>query len=336
MAPPSVFVLWGILLGIQDGGTQSGPALCPAGLPNQRLELPPQLPVCVQSTVSGVSSTGKEKIGMNQGEIGTFIAQCRKEKGLTQARLAEQLGITDRAVSKWETGKSMPDASIMLALCGILGITVNELLSGERISPEGFEKKADENLVAMKRKDENNMTKNVIISMLFSATLVIGMMVCLICDLAIWGHATWSPIPVSSIVLAWLILFPSVMLGRRGIMVSLLSASIFIVPYLFLLSRLIGVKEVFSVGAAAAVPTVIYLWIAAGVFHRMGRRRRLTASGIVCLSAIPLTLLINIVVSRLTEEPVLDVWDMVTVLVLLLLAFVFFLVDYGKKKGLIP
>ena len=68
---------------------------------------------------------------MNQAEIGTLIARCRKEKKLTQAQLAEKLNITDRAVSKWETGKSMPDSSIMLALCEILGITVNVLLSGK-------------------------------------------------------------------------------------------------------------------------------------------------------------------------------------------------------------
>ena len=64
---------------------------------------------------------------MNQIDTGKFIAGCRKEKGLTQAQLAEKLNITDRAVSKWETGKCMPDSSIMLELCNILGVTVNEL-----------------------------------------------------------------------------------------------------------------------------------------------------------------------------------------------------------------
>ena len=73
---------------------------------------------------------------MNQESIGKFIAACRKEKGLTQVQLSEKLNITNRAVSKWETGKSCPDASIMLELCDILGITVNELLSGERITME--------------------------------------------------------------------------------------------------------------------------------------------------------------------------------------------------------
>ena len=142
---------------------------------------------------------------MNQTEIGKFIAKCRKEKKLTQAQLAEKLNITDRAVSKWETGKSMPDSSIMLDLCKILGITVNELLSGEKIDMESYEKKTDENLIALKRKDENNMTKNVIISILFSVTLLVGIMVCLICNIAISGSLTWSLIPVSSIAFAWVI-----------------------------------------------------------------------------------------------------------------------------------
>ncbi|MBR4832570.1 MAG: helix-turn-helix transcriptional regulator, partial [Butyrivibrio sp.] len=84
---------------------------------------------------------------MNQIDIGKFIANCRKEKGLTQAQLAEKLNITDRAVSKWETGKSLPDSSIMLELSNILGVTVNELLSGERIEMNNYEEKVSENLI---------------------------------------------------------------------------------------------------------------------------------------------------------------------------------------------
>ena len=94
---------------------------------------------------------------MDQVKIGRFIAECRKAKGLTQAKLAEQLDITDRAVSKWETGKSLPDASLMLPLCDILGISVNELLSGERIEMENYNKVAEENLLEMKRREEEHV-----------------------------------------------------------------------------------------------------------------------------------------------------------------------------------
>lgn len=94
---------------------------------------------------------------MDQVKIGRFVAECRKAKGLTQARLAEALGITDRAVSKWETGKSMPDASLMLPLCDILGISINELLSGERIEMENYNRIAEENLVELKRQQEEHV-----------------------------------------------------------------------------------------------------------------------------------------------------------------------------------
>lgn len=86
---------------------------------------------------------------MNQEVIGSFIAKCRKEKGLTQMQLAEKLNITNRAVSKWETGKSLPDISVMPELCEIFDITVNELLSGERIDKENYVVKAENNFLAM-------------------------------------------------------------------------------------------------------------------------------------------------------------------------------------------
>ncbi len=91
---------------------------------------------------------------MDQIKIGKFIAFCRKEQGMTQAVLAEKLGISDRAISKWETGKSMPDSGIMLELCELLRINVNELLSGERIMAEAYDKRAEENLLEMRREVE--------------------------------------------------------------------------------------------------------------------------------------------------------------------------------------
>ncbi len=93
---------------------------------------------------------------MDQVKIGKFIAQKRKERGLTQMQLAEKLGMTDRAVSKWETGKSLPDASIMLELCGLLKITVNDLLSGEVISMENYNEKTEKNLIEMVRQKEQS------------------------------------------------------------------------------------------------------------------------------------------------------------------------------------
>ena len=87
-------------------------------------------------------------------KIGKFIAGLRKNKNLTQEALAEKLYVTDRAVSKWERGLSLPDADKMIDLCNILGINVNELLNGEKIDMKDYEKKTDEILVEMAKQEE--------------------------------------------------------------------------------------------------------------------------------------------------------------------------------------
>ena len=91
---------------------------------------------------------------MDQIKIGAFIADRRKKVGLTQMQLAEKLNITDRAVSKWECGRSLPDATLMLALCDILEISVNELLSGEKISMENENQRNEQLLLDMAKELE--------------------------------------------------------------------------------------------------------------------------------------------------------------------------------------
>ncbi len=84
---------------------------------------------------------------MNQEKIGKFIATCRKEKNLTQQVLAEKLGISDRTIGNWENGRNMPDLSLFNHLCSELGITVNELISGEKLSKQEYQEKLEENMM---------------------------------------------------------------------------------------------------------------------------------------------------------------------------------------------
>ena len=94
---------------------------------------------------------------MDQLKTGKFIAECRKKNNLTQMQLAEKLNITDRAVSKWENGRSLPDSSIMLELCNVLGITVNDLLSGEVVTMKDYNKEMENKLIEMvKQKEESD------------------------------------------------------------------------------------------------------------------------------------------------------------------------------------
>ena len=110
---------------------------------------------------------------MNQIKIGKFIASCRKEQGMTQANLAEKLGITDRAVSKWENGKSMPDSGIMLELCELLEINVNELLSGEKIDMNNYEEKTEENLRQVLNRVEKILKENRVLKLAITILLII-------------------------------------------------------------------------------------------------------------------------------------------------------------------
>ena len=96
---------------------------------------------------------------MDQVKIGKFISDERKAKGYTQKQLSELLGISDKTISKWECGNGFPEASLLLPLCNELEITVNELLTGERISQQNYKKKAEENMVNMIREKEENKQK---------------------------------------------------------------------------------------------------------------------------------------------------------------------------------
>ena len=96
---------------------------------------------------------------MDVMKIGAFIKSQRTELNMTQKDLAEKIGCTDKAISRWETGKGMPDSSFLVPLSNILGITVNELLTGEKISEEAFTQKSEDNLVSAVKKAEKEIKK---------------------------------------------------------------------------------------------------------------------------------------------------------------------------------
>ena len=109
---------------------------------------------------------------MNAILTGQFISRVRMEKGMTQKELAQKVGVTDKAVSKWETGRGMPDISSLDALCNDLDVSVNELLSGEVLPPEFYEKKAEENMKTLIKENEKN-TKGHWIQMILGEVLVL-------------------------------------------------------------------------------------------------------------------------------------------------------------------
>ena len=151
---------------------------------------------------------------MDQVKVGKFISSCRKEQGLTQAALADKLGITDRAVSKWETGKSLPDASIMIELCKILNISVNELLTGEHITMDDYMNKAEENLLEMREKVEQRDKSLLTIEKIMMA-FAIPLYVALILSGAYVCKIGNIPLGIFLIVLALIMVIPPVIIGLK-------------------------------------------------------------------------------------------------------------------------
>ena len=114
---------------------------------------------------------------MDQIKIGKFISECRKKENLTQSQLAEKLSVTDRAVSKWERGKSMPDPSIMLDLCEILKISVNDLLCGERVKMENKNEKLEQTLLETVKQKVEADKRLLLCEIVFGVTFVVILLV---------------------------------------------------------------------------------------------------------------------------------------------------------------
>ena len=127
---------------------------------------------------------------MDQIRIGKFIAVQRRAQNLTQRQLADALAISDKTVSKWECGKGLPEVSLMLPLCEKLHITVNDLLSGERVSPGDYQSKAEGNLMNLMLENEENR-KHMLLSIVCGVITVIA-----VCALVV--IAAYLPLPVAA------------------------------------------------------------------------------------------------------------------------------------------
>ena len=127
---------------------------------------------------------------MNQIQIGRFIAASRKAQGLTQRQLADKLGISDKTVSKWERGKGLPEVGLMLPLCASLDITVNDLLSGERVSDANYQKKAEENIMDLMKENGENK-RRMLLSVICAVITVIA-----VCALVVIASLLEMPVIV--------------------------------------------------------------------------------------------------------------------------------------------
>lgn len=149
---------------------------------------------------------------LNQIKTGAFIAQMRKEQELTQKQLADKLNISDKTVSKWETGKGLPEVSLMMPLCETLRISVNELLSGEKLTELSYIEKAEENIMDLVKEKEENK-KKVILSVIVCVITILAS-VTLIMVAGVLETDTWLRILLIAIAIV-------VMVGGIGVAAAL-------------------------------------------------------------------------------------------------------------------
>lgn len=129
---------------------------------------------------------------MNQEKIGKFILKCRKEKKLTQIKLAEKLGVTDKSISNWENGRNMPDLSLFKPLCEILDISINDLISGEKLSKDKYQEKLEENIIStIDYTNKKILIKNNIIGILF---LTFGIIITITAMSIFPSESSWGSI----------------------------------------------------------------------------------------------------------------------------------------------
>lgn len=183
----------------------------------------------------------------------------------------------------------------------------------------------------LKKKDENNMNRNVI-SVLYTIVMLVGIMVCFICEIAISRTLAWSLIVLSSTMLVWASSFPIILLGKKGVLVAMVSISILTIPYIYLLSVLIKANQVFHIGAILSVYSLVFVWVIYALYIKL-KGRKLLATGFMFLLAIPFTLLINSTLSIMIGEPPIEVSDVLSIFALLIAAFAFIIADYARRKG---
>ncbi len=272
---------------------------------------------------------------MNNQNMGKFISELRKSNHMTQKDLAAKLNITDKAVSKWERGLSCPDISLLSSIADIFGITTSELLNSEKKDSNVSDVEASiDNALQYAEKAVKNRAKYLqdICSIVFSLLLLIGIVVCAICDNAISGAFTWSLFPISSIVFAWLVFFPVIKLGEKGIWITMIVLSVLVIPFLFVLNALIKTNDLLlPIGVKMAVISIIFLWMVFILF-KIFRTRKLIASAISLVLAIPFHVLINFSLSKIIDDSLIDVWDILSLSIISIAVVILFTIDFIARK----
>lgn len=270
---------------------------------------------------------------MDNKKIGSFISELRKSRSLTQKELAEKLNLTDKAISKWERGLGYPDITIVSSLSGILGVTVNELLNGERMGNEAIA--CDVNTIVENTLDYADKaalqhrfrTSNIFI---FTISLIFltSILICVLCDLLISKTISWSIIPSASIVLAWFVIIPIIRFEKNKWIISLASLSLLLIPFLWIVEQKCNNKGwLLPIAVPISIAVLIYLW---GVVYLYcyTKINKWYVSSIIAIFISVLDIAVNIVL----EQFFIDYSILLTILGAAIVSLIFLCVGFISKN----
>ena len=226
---------------------------------------------------------------------------------------------------------SCPDITLLTSLADILGVTTGELLNGQRsrsVASEEVTKTIDNAFVYAEKSAKSEMvSRQNILAVSFSVLLLLGIIVCSICDIAISGTFSWSLYPIAAIIFVWSVFVPLVKYGTKGILGSLVIFSVLIVPFLYVMSILVGNQLIMPIGIRISLCSIAYLWSIYLVFRKL-KRRKIVAAAISFLLTIPLCVVINICLAKTLSISPFDIWDLLSFTIIAIVAIALFIIDH--------
>ncbi len=287
---------------------------------------------------------------MNNQKIATYISMLRKNKQLTQKELADKLGVTDKAVSKWERGAGYPDISMLKPLSEILGVSVNELLDGESKSEESIElceEDMQNNSVTrvleyadhvIKRK-EHSIGR--IFSWILGISLFLAVFICFIVNIATEQGLSWFYIVAASCVFGGSLLIPPMLYKGHGFLVSLRFLTVLILPFLAVIQYVTGKDSLrpewlWSVAMPISFTWLFILWLIV-VFYKYKKMKLWLTLAIAALLCIPGEAITNAIASgydsTLSIRNTANISIFLSAFILLCIAGVFVLVGFIKQNS---
>lgn len=253
---------------------------------------------------------------------------------MTQRQLAEKLNITDKAVSKWERGLGCPDISILPPLAEALEVTVTELLNGKRNTTPSLKENAFvettlryANKVTLIKKESVKLIAKIVITV----TCLLAIFICIICDMAISSTFTWSLYPIAAVTFFWLVIIPLFIFKKNNVCMSLVSLSVFIIPFLLILNKIIGrVNLMLPLGIPITIVSIIYMWIIY-ILLSIKKRIRWQMAAFSILLGIPFSIIINYIISKFIKQPIIDIWDIMADGIMILISIVLFFIGNKRK-----